>query len=243
MVNPSMDAVIRITLFSLVIFFAMAPQMAFSSTVAQASSEAERFPWLNGSCSVDVCFAVDGSGAVSDAEFSAQKIFIDRLSLLLGGNRNSKSKAGAVQFGLLLTPIAPMTSSRRAFRTGLTRTRKRGGQRAFVAAGLAYCVLQLQGRRSFALRSTNQSSQGHVVHNRRKAIVLIHNGKRGFGSGTASGPLRLFRGKVFAVAAGSADRAALEKITGDHSQVVVAQNFEALQSIAGRVAKKICLLA
>lgn len=187
-------------------------------------------------CSVDVCFAVDGSGAMSDADFEAQKAFVDHLSWLVGRN----SKAGAVQFGMTLTPIAPMTASRNKFRIGLYRMRKRGGRRAFAAAGLAFCVKQLGGRPHFVLRSTKWRPRAHRPSNHRKVIVLLHNGKRGFGSGSLRGPLWRFRGKVFAVAAGSTDRRALAKITGDWGRVFVARDFAALMGLAGVVAKKIC---
>lgn len=239
-----MDSVIvRSILLSLLVVFATAAQSVSSPSSAQVSSKAARLPWLksNGPCSVDVCFAVDGSDAVSQAAFLAQRSFIDRLSRLLGAAGNSK--AGAVQFGLTLTPVSPVTSSRRTFRARLHHMRKPGGKRAFVAAGLAYCARQLQGRRAFLPLSTRRKIQGRGRGSRRKVIVLIQNGKRIFGSGRSRGPLRLFQGKVFAVAVGSVDRAELEKITGDPSQVFVVQNAGVLNTFVGVIARKICQLS
>lgn len=206
--------------------------LALLSSLAVAAKR----PFPPRRCSVDVCFAVEGSGAMSAADFAAQKDFIKRLSWLVG----PFSKAGGTQFGISLEPIAKVTSNNSGFRDGLRRLKKGNADRTFVAAGLAFCVKELGGRRRLTRSSVTYRRRAVPVSNRRKVIVLMHDGKAAFGSGSITAPLRVFDGKVFAVAVGNADRAALARITGDWRRVFVAWGFNGLQQIVGSVAQSIC---
>ncbi len=180
-----------------------------------------------GGCNPNVCFALDGSGSVSRGEYEKQKEFVELASVLIGVEKTGHFPAhfAAVQYGLRLRQISPLTSDQNAFLTRVGRDRALRAPRTFIAGGLAFCVRQLRQRREDANK-----------------IVLLGDGRNNFGSGVPRSVLRRFKGEVCAVGVGRVNRGALIRITGSRRRVLNPENYDVLADKVDKLVMGLCRL-
>lgn len=154
-----------------------------------------------GGCFANICFAIDGSGSISDKAFQNEKFFILDLHSIVGVDE--RADMGAVQYATSTNPIIPLTDDRDAFVLAINGTKQVGGF-SFVVGGMNYCIRALR-RKSV------------------KKIVLLGDGRSNIGSDTVA-RANLFRerlgGTVCAVGAGFPDDEELLAIVGGNPDLV-----------------------
>ncbi len=179
-----------------------------------------------GGCNANVCFAIDGSGSISTAEFNNQKNFVlDLVSVLAV---DDAAEVAACQYASAVSPIQPLTVDTARFNLAVDRARQVRGQ-SFVVGGVNYCFSQLWRRRGEANK-----------------IVLLGDARSNIGS-SAVRRADLFRevgGSVCAVGAGYTDDRELLAIAGGNKNLVFqADSFLdvlTLQSFIEKLVKQIC---
>ncbi len=179
-----------------------------------------------GGCNANVCFAIDGSGSISTAEFNNQKNFVlDLVSVLAV---DEAAEVAACQYASAVSPIQPLTVDTAKFNLAVDRANQVSGQ-SFVVGGVNYCFSQLWRRRGEANK-----------------IVLLGDGRSNIGS-SAVERADLFRklgGSVSAVGAGFKDDRELLRIAGGNKDLVFqADSFLdvlTLQSFIEGLVSQIC---
>lgn len=160
-------------------------------------------------CNANVCFAIDGSGSISPANFEAQKEFVQDVATIIADGTNPVELA-AVQYGTSSSAIIQLTLNTNAFQLAIKRTPQIGGL-TFVNAGINFCFSQLWRRRGEANK-----------------IVLLGDGRTTIGS-NAVRRADLFRrvgGDVCTVGAGFQDPRELLAIAGgDPARVFQVDDF------------------
>ncbi len=179
-----------------------------------------------GKCKANVCFAIDGSGAIESAQFQNQKNFVFDAVRALG--TENEVRLAACQFASSVTPIQPLTTDVSKFNEAVYRVRQVKSS-SFAIGGIDYCISQLLSRVGEANK-----------------IVVLSDGRSSFNS-TALARLDLFRkagGSVCAVGAGFVDSAALLRIAGgDKDLVYYANSFLdvlTLQNVMKKLVSQIC---
>ena len=149
-----------------------------------------------GGCNANLCFAIDGSGSMSDEEFTNQKNFVLDVASIIGVDE--VAEFAAVQYSTSTSKITPLTVDNAEFIEKVLHAKQRKGK-SFVTGGINYCFSQLW-RRPFDANK----------------IVLLGDGKANVGS-SAVRRADLFRkigGIVAVVSAGKPDEDKLLKIAG-----------------------------
>ena len=177
------------------------------------------------SCVVNLCFAIDGSASISDAQYNQQKSFV--ASVVKKLTKENKAGFAAVQYGVANIAISPFTEDETEFLQLVETSERKGATQTFVLSGINYCFSQLF-RRTGALNS----------------IVMLGDGERNFG-GDPVDRADLFRetgGEVSAVAIGASPNvAALKAIAGKRtSKFFRIKNLNAVERAAEDFAKTIC---
>jgi len=169
---------------------------------AAALNDLKRRIKAAGGCNANVCFAIDGSGSISTAEFNNQKNFVlDLVSVLAV---DEAAEVAACQYASSVSPIQPLTVDTAKFNLAVDRANQVSGQ-SFVVGGVNYCFSQLWRRRGEANK-----------------IVLLGDGRSNIGS-SAVQRADLFReqgGSVCAVGAGFKDDRELLRIAGGNKNLV-----------------------
>lgn len=177
---------------------------------------------FKGACNPNVCFALDGSGSVSNDDYRRQKEFVELATVLVGVSKDAHFSS--VQYSRTLSEISPLTSDQDSFLIRVQASKKKGGV-TFIPAGLAYCVKQLLPRNEDANK-----------------IVLMGDGRNNFGSGSLTGPLRRYKGEVCAVGVGRFNKRNLIKIAGDPSRVLQSDDYFSLAFLMDDLVSGICKL-
>lgn len=179
-----------------------------------------------GGCNANVCFAIDGSGSISDTEFTNQKNFVlDVVSVLAV---DDAAEVAACQYATAVSPIQRLTPDTVRFNLAVNGATQLGGQ-SFVVGGINYCFSQLWRRRGEANK-----------------IVYLGDGRSNIGGEAVDRAdlFRLLNGSVAAVGAGFPDNAELLRIAGgDPGLVYEADSFLdvlTLQSFIESLVTQIC---
>ncbi len=179
-----------------------------------------------GGCNANVCFAIDGSGSISEVEFNNQRNFV--LDIVSVVSVDDAAEVAACQYASSVNPIQPLTADIAKFNVAVNHTRQVSGQ-SFVVGGINYCFSQLWRRRGEANK-----------------IVLLGDGRSNIGS-SAVARADLFRavgGRVAAVGAGFKDDTELLRIAGGNKNLVYqASSFRdvlTLQSFIEKLVSQIC---
>lgn len=163
----------------------------------------ERFS-EEGSCSVNVCFALDGSDGVSEERFLLQKRLAGLIASILSAG-DSDSFYSGVQYGSTTTPIEPPTERIRLFLKELENVKQVRQSETNVAASLAYCGFQLLRVPTSAIVLLGSGKQNVGADPKIVADQINHpilaistaGGKEGFGTNVGAGNLKkLFEVKV-----------------------------------------------
>jgi len=111
----------------------------------------------NGGCNVKMCFALDGSGSISRAEYRLQQEFVQIIAAV--ASVDGAASFSAVQYGLRNVGISSLTSDIGDFITSVGTSELEKAPRTFVAAGLGFCIQEV--------RSSNDTDStgngGHVA--------------------------------------------------------------------------------
>lgn len=179
-----------------------------------------------GGCHANVCFAIDGGGALSPEEFKSQKNFVlDVVSVIAVDQPVSLA---AVQYASRRLSIKRLTRNVTGFILAVNATEQLGGMSKTVA-GITFCDRQL--RRWYMPNK----------------IVLLGHGRSDIGRNAARTAHRFrdSRGDLSVVAAGDSDKDALLSIVGgEKDQVYNVRSFLdvlALQKVIEKLVASICL--
>lgn len=167
-------------------------------------------------CNANVCFAIDGSGSISAANFNAQKQFVQDVASVIATGTNPVELA-AVQYGTSASVISELTVDAGKFIWDVEATEPLRSPATFVAAGINFCFSRLFRRRHEA-----------------KKIVLLGDGRSNIGSSAVrrADTFRRFKGEVCTVGAGfTDDRELLAIAGGDASRVFEVEEFLDVLSI------------
>jgi len=178
-----------------------------------------------GTCNPNVCFALDGSGSISNLDYRHQQDFVQLVAAIVA--EDTTSAFAAVQYGLRNIAISQLTSDANQFLLDVDRSVRAGARRTFVAAGLGFCVDQLSTRSEDANK-----------------IVVLGDGRSNFGGNP--GPISAaFRGpptngSICAVGIGFIDTSSLLVIAGSPTRVLNVNSFVELLTILDAVVNEIC---
>lgn len=150
------------------------------------------------SCNANLCFAIDGSSAISIGDFTLMKDIIIFTTVLLGIDPNMRF--AAAQFGLRQKIISSLTTDIDAFLLKIEQLQRGSFTTKSVAQGLNYCIRQLR-------KNPDDFNK----------IVIFGDGRSTFGRNpvklantfTASG------GDICAVSLGADDISNLEEMVND----------------------------
>ena len=179
-----------------------------------------------GSCNPNICFALDGSGSISSADYRAQKDFVELVSAIISVDPNAAY--AAVQYGLRNVAISDLTSDANAFLLDVDRSHLAGAPRTFIAAGLGFCISELRPRTEDANK-----------------IVLLGDGRSNFG-GNPVPVARQFlpprgTGSICAVGVGFQNTKVLQDIVGgDRNKVLPVDGYFELIDILDVLVSDIC---
>lgn len=180
----------------------------------------------SGGCSANVCFAIDGSGAISDEEFLNEKNFVlDVVSVIAV---DQPVELAAAQYATPTRNIHRLTSDIASFILAVQGTTQLKG-RSKLAGGVNYCFSQLASQR----RHPNK-------------LVLLGDGRSDLGSDAVrrANHFRRKTGSVSVVAAGFPDPHRLLALAGGKANNVfqVSSFIDVLQLQAQieRLVENIC---
>eukprot|EP00177_Eucheuma_denticulatum_P006858 GFKZ01012481.1.p1 GENE.GFKZ01012481.1~~GFKZ01012481.1.p1 ORF type:complete len:243 (+),score=3.11 GFKZ01012481.1:108-836(+) len=152
---------------------------------------------------VNVCFAFEGSSAISRNAFRATLSLIRATTAALS-SRNGRSMFAAAQYGTSIDVVSECTSRRRAFLAGLSSTRQLRSTDVFLTGGLNFCISELMSKAG-----------------RNRRIVVIGSGRNTIGSDPdeRASLFRSIGGQVFTVGVGGQQSSpSLRAIAGGNSR-------------------------
>lgn len=196
-----------------------ASKLTYDAVVRQAKAQVSK-----GGCGVNVCFAIDTSGSVTDEQFKSQKFFIQDITAIIGVD--SRAKFAACQYGDRSYTISLLTKQVGLFNRLVENASFQGDPVTAVGAGIVYCDRQLR-------RSRGQANK----------IVLIGDGRNNLG-GSPVRRANIFRrkagGAVCSVGVGFEDKATLTKIAGGEERVFAVDDYVELAFIVEDLVFDIC---
>lgn len=177
-----------------------------------------------GGCNARICFALDGSGSVSNSEFELQKNFVQDVAAIISADIDVE--LAAVQYGVESEEISPLTFDVRSFMIAVHRERSMKSSRTSITAGIRHCSSLLRSRQ----REANK-------------IVLLGDGS--FNAGGTPVPLaQIFRrsgGDICAVEVGfSNTQSLLDIVGGDSSKIFSTDEFIQLSFMIESFVKEVC---
>lgn len=159
-------------------------------------------------CNANICFAIDGSGSISPADFSNALNFV--LDVVAIVTSSLDVGLAATQFGTGNSVISRLTFSAPDFRKAVSDASQLGGN-SNISGGLTFCVNELR-------KSPEDANK----------IVLISDGRGGVDDDPASVAdlFRLTGGEVCVASVGFAGETELLRIAGgDQNKVFRAGSF------------------
>jgi len=192
----------------------------------------------NGGCNVKMCFALDGSGSISRAEYRLQQEFVQIIAAV--ASVDGAASFSAVQYGLRNVGISSLTSDIGDFITSVGTSELEKAPRTFVAAGLGFCIQEV--------RSSNDTDStgngGHVAIQGPSKIVLLGDGRTNFGISPI--PIAnlfdsLEDSSICAIGIGFPNVRALRDIVGgDIGNVFIVDSYVNLVRIVGDIISDAC---
>lgn len=194
--------------------------LANNNLLTSANLRTFRRVQRNLSCPKNICFALDGSEAVSRQEYGRIVSFAQVVAAIIRGDE--RSQFAAVQYGLRNIEIASL--GRRGFLRSLGRSRAAGAQRTFTSAGLGFCINELRG-------SLRESS-----------VIVIGDGRSNFGTDPRLLVERFFNDdmRLVSVGVGFGSQARLRESLGGRDNVISLNDYSSLQRSVVRVVRAAC---
>lgn len=196
--------------------------------VSRPSDEIERMRALRRDvldigCEINLCFALDGSSAVSASEFLDQKHFVDLIAAIT--TTDDPGNYCAVQIHNYFTPIAPLTQNLIPFLNAVQGTKQIGGISNIVPS-IQYALKQL-----------------HRQDDDANMIIFFSKGKPTISRlPPAVGRFLRRGGAICSVAHDEGYYNDLAKVTGDLGRVVPLDGFFDLSEIVVAVVADVCSL-
>lgn len=176
-------------------------------------------------CDTNLCFALQGGDFVSNAEYLAQKNFVDIIIQIVTTGAPANYAGAQYHSGIL--PISDLTKNRTVYLRKLHRSMRHSGG-TNIASGIRFCAKQMRQRRGDANK-----------------MVIIGNGfrTRGREQNRAARNFLNLGGALCAVSVGkSPNLPALEKLTRDAGRIVTIDEFFELSEIIVQVVQDVCEL-
>lgn len=95
-------------------------------------------------CDINMCFALQGDGFLTDEDFENQKNFVDLMIAIL--TTDKPGNFAGVQYGRTTRSISPLVGEKEKFLAKLHETTRVGGLHTNIASALGYCGFQLRPR-------------------------------------------------------------------------------------------------
>lgn len=177
---------------------------------------------VDNGCDINLCFALDGSGSITSAEYLAQKRFVDFI-VAITLTPEPGNYAG-VQYHTHVTPISFLTKNRPAFLSAVKSSQRNGGG-TNMAGGLGFCIFQLLPRPEDANK-----------------VIILGDGfdNTGFNPEDVVSDFLEIGGQISAVAVGDSDLAQLEAITGSPNRVFPIGGFFDLGELILALVENVC---
>lgn len=121
--------------------FALATTLPVGSSVQRRLHDVRRIAESN-DCGPNICFAIDGSGSISNAEFQLQKDFVQMVVAILHTDLD-KLRVSALQYGDQISPISPRTQDINSFLAKLDKSSVRAFPRSSIGKAITSCSEQL----------------------------------------------------------------------------------------------------
>lgn len=176
-------------------------------------------------CSVNLCFALQGDGFITEQEFSDQRNFVELLVAIL--TTDQPGGLCAVQYGETTFPISPLTDDRINFIRRLRNVSQVGGIESDISGALAYGGFQLRAQEGDANKLILFGDGFETVN---AAPEFIAQSVRRDGT------------DICAVAVGLFSVAELTKITGDPNRVLGIGEFFNMAEIVDTLVRQVCNL-
>lgn len=187
-----------------------------------------------GGCSTDnICFALDGSASLSQADFTAQKNFVLDVEYIINANTTVGLAAvglAAVQYGVTSRPISPLTFFRDKFILAVNAEEHLRSGRTFIRAGILYCHHQMR-------RQLGQANNIVLISD----AVAHLTGDVDRGAVNIANTFLLLGGEICAVGVGYRNKQSLLDIVGrDEGKVLTLDSFLDLSDIIELLIEQIC---
>lgn len=190
------------------------------------AAELQAWVYKHGGCKPNICFALDGSGSITQKQWRAQKDFVLLAAAVIGVDRSAEF--AAVEYGLRLDGISLLTRNVNKFLRKVDRERLNRASATFLASGIAYCHSQLSQRPYDANK-----------------MVILGDGRNTFGSNPvplAQKFLNSGNTAICAVGVGYTNTAVLNAITGDPSRVYTTNEWDGVVGVLRQLVIDVCEL-
>lgn len=177
-------------------------------------------------CSLNICFAFDGSRSISRKAFDNQKLCTTKFAGVVKFG-STPSKLSAVQYATIVKRIQRPTRNDELFIKKINRMKQMKGERN-IASGIIGCRFLLDSARRQA-----------------RHMIIMTNGAKPFSS-TAMAEAKEFRrtgGLVTIVTVGNRDASVVKKLKASFGKIYNARNFaEELEilKISRALGKRVC---
>lgn len=175
-----------------------------------------------GGCNRTVCFAVEGSGSVSDETFGRQSRLTAMLSSIMSAD--NEATFGAVQYSMTTYSIMETTPKWWDFVSSVYESKKDGGPEINLSAALAYCGFQLRQQKP-----------------KEGAVIVIGSGRytTGFDPAFVSSAV-LEEGKIIPISTGRSTRDFRESLQFNRRDIISFASPNDFEEVIEAVIPKIC---
>ena len=182
--------------------------------------------WDRGSCKVNLCYALDGSGSITLNEYGIQKDLIKLVSVIAA--LDVSANYSAVQYGLRNIGISPFGNDISKFLSDVDASISARAPRTFIAAGIASCARFLSGKGDGA-----------------NAVVVLGDGRSNFATdGLMDVVDQATDVELFAVGIGfPRNQRILSQITGGKGwKLFDLRRYSDVKGIVSRLTRRLCAL-
>ena len=183
----------------------------------------------SGACQrTTICFAFDGSGSISPAQYNLQVKFAETIASII--DVNPSTQFAAVQYGLRNVEISSLTNNLNDFRTSLRSSKSVQASRTFISAGIGGCAVKLRGKSSSVGNGMKNNGSSHGQWERK--IVLLGDGRDNFGISPVKVSKKIEEksgADLFAIGIGFPNVSGLKEIVGEADKFSVLNGYGDLE--------------
>lgn len=186
-----------------VVLQAIAQDITGTGKTSQVIQNLRKQVRLNGSCKINLCFALDGN--TSSEEFGVQRRIVSLVSRVV--TVDDSARLSAVRYSASNIPISPLTDDADKFLKSVNDARRSDTKKTFIGGGILYCADQI---RAFPDDSN--------------WLLLLGDGRNTLGIDPVerADTFRELGGDILAIGIGNADVGVLRRIVdGDKDKVLL----------------------